>query len=288
MTAAWFVAAGAVCISFAAPLVTAVDVGASASAFYRMLFGSAILFGWVLIRAEDRANWRRGWLASLIAGVVFAADLWLWHRSINWVGPGIATLLANLQVLVLAMVGWLLLRESAGWRLWAGIVAALVGLWLLVGVGWSGLTDDFRSGVWFGLATAVAYASYVLVLRHSQQAAVPLSPVLRLFQVTLCCGVVLFAVTVLEGDSLVIPTVVDGVYLVLLGLLAQVFGWVLISRGLPHLAASLIGLLILLQPALAFVWDLLFFDLNVTALQLFGFGLALAGIYAGSVANRQR
>ena len=281
-------AAGAVCISFAAPLVTATNVGASASAFYRMLFGSLILLGWVLFRSEDRANLSRGWRASMIAGAVFAADLWLWHRSIEWVGPGIATLLANLQVLVLALVGWLLLRESAGWRLWLGIAAALVGLWLLVGVGWSGFSDDFQSGVWLGLATAIAYASYVLVLRHSQQATAPLSPVLRLFQVTLCCGLILFAVTLLEGGSLLIPTVTDWIYLILLGLLAQVFGWVLISRGLPHLAASLIGLLILLQPALAFVWDLLFFNLNVTGLQLFGFGLALVGIYAGSVASRQK
>lgn len=281
-----FVAGGAVFISFAAPLVRLAEVSASASAFYRMLFGAAMLLIWTLARSSDRARFWRGWGVSFLVGAFFALDLWLWHRSIHWVGPGIATLLANLQVLVLALAGVILFGERSSWRLFAGIAAALAGLWLLVGVGWETFSPRYRMGIWFGMATALAYAAYILTLRAGQQMQQSISPVQRLFQVSLSCALILLLVNLLEANSLVIPDLPSFGYLLLLALFPQVLGWVAISRGLPLLAASVVGLLLLLQPALAFFWDWLFFHLHVSPLQTVGFLLALVGIYLGSVAAR--
>jgi drug/metabolite transporter (DMT)-like permease len=43
---------------------------------------------------------------ALAAGVLFAADLVFWHHAIQDVGAGLATVLANLQVVLVAFGVW--------------------------------------------------------------------------------------------------------------------------------------------------------------------------------------
>jgi len=58
-------------------------------------------------------------------------------------------------------------------------------------------------------------------------------------------------------------------------------GWILISTALPRVQVSVAGLIILLQPSLAFIWDILFFARPTGALEVMGAGLALTAIYLG-------
>ena len=66
------------------------------------------------------------------------------------------------------------------------------------------------------------------------------------------------------------------------GVLCQAVGWILISRGLVKVDASKVGLLLLTQPTLAFIWDMLFFGRPTTALDISGACLALFAIYLGN------
>ncbi len=291
-TAIGQVTLGAVLISFSAPFVGLAEVSASTSAFYRMAFGAAGL--WVLLLVTP--GWRRnfsenisnGWLASLLIAGFFALDLWLWHRSIQWIGPGLATLLANFQVFVMTLAGLILFGERPGWRFMTGLLLALTGLWLLIVQHWPGLDVQQRWGVVFGLLTALAYTGYMLSLRHSQSGDKKLSGVLRLFQVSICTTVLMAILNLLEGHSFVIPDARNLWILIGYGLLCQVLGWLMITQGLPGIAAGLAGLLLLLQPTLSVTWDMLFFDLKLGAWQWFGLLLALAGIYFGSLRGFRR
>ncbi len=271
-------------ISFSAPFVSLAGVAPSVSGFYRVFFGALILLVWLALSGRIRS--REGWPSSAVVAFFFALDLWFWHRSIIYVSPGIATLLANLQVLVMGAIGIWWFRESAGWRFAAGVIVALGGLWLLLGQGWTQLADRYQLGVVFGLLTALVYSGYLLSMRRSQQKE-SLGPVERLFQVSVCCAVMMGIAALVEGESLAIPTLSSAVYLVLIALLCQVLGGVLISRGLPGLAASVAGLLLLLQPSLSMLWDLLFFDLSISAMQTVGVLLTLLGIYLGATIKQQ-
>lgn len=107
----WQLLTGAVMISFSAVFVKLVSVSPATSAFYRMFFGGLILLGIVWWRKE-RVNLKASALAMLcVVAVFFALDLTFWHRSILYVGPGLATLLANFQVFVLAAVGVLVFGD---------------------------------------------------------------------------------------------------------------------------------------------------------------------------------
>ena len=92
---------------------------------------------------------------------------------------------------------------------------------------------------------------------------------------------------IVEAESFTVPDRTTWIALVALGLLPQVLGWLLISQALPHVETSRAGLLLLLQPSLAFVWDVLFFGRETGAIAYVGVTLALIGIYFGMGNKRE-
>ena len=63
--------------------------------------------------------------------------------------------------------------------------------------------------------------------------------------------------------------------------IAQVCGWLVIGRAMPRLSAGVLGLCLLLQPLLAYVWDMLLFGTRLDGLGWIGLALSLAGIFLG-------
>lgn len=276
------IAIGAIMISLAGVFVKIVTVDPTAAGFYRMLLGGIALAIIVKLRRESLWFGWKAMLPAFIAAFWFALDLLFWHRSIRFVGPGLATLLANFQVFLLALAGVLLYREHLTWRLLVGIPLAFVGLSLLVAPEWLTLGEDYQMGVILGLITAVCYAAYTLTLRSSRLKSVVASNYANMAVLSLSCAAMLAPITLFMGESLVIPTWTDFGWLLCYGLAAQIFGWQLISHGLPKLNASTVGLVLLLQPVSAFVWDFLWFDRELLPIQFVGAGMALLAIYLGS------
>lgn len=279
---------GAVLISFAGVWVALTAASPTTAAFYRMVFAGIALVLWV--------SWRREWerpdaalvLVLATAAAAFGLDLFFWHQSIRLVGPGLATLVVNFQVFVLALAGVVFFGERPGWRLAVAIPAALIGLALIVGPERWSAGGDFRHGVILALLAALSYAGYILALRHSRApgGATRGSALVNMAVLCFFCAVVLGLLCLYEGESLAIPTGTDAGILVVYGLTAQVAGWVLISRALERVPASRVGLVLLLQPTLAFIWDVWFFDRGVSLQEAVGAGIALVAIYLGAVPRR--
>lgn len=274
--------AGVVLISFSAVFVKLVSVPPTTSGFYRCLFGGIVLIVLVRLRGERLAANRPAFLMLIGAAVFFALDLWVWHRSIVYVGPGLATLLGNFQVFILALAGVALYGEKLSWQVVVSVPLALVGLALIVGFEWTELGPEYRLGVVFGLMTAVFYAGYLLTLRRARGTAGAGTPSGDLAVVSLATAALLAIMAPAGGESLAIPSWRDGFLLLTYGVVAQVLGWVLISGSLPRIAASRVGLILLLQPLLAFVWDVLIFQRRITPLEAAGAAIALVAIYLGS------
>ncbi|HEV2109793.1 MAG TPA: DMT family transporter [Gammaproteobacteria bacterium] len=274
---------GAVMISFSAVFVKLVHVPPTVSGFYRVFFGGLILLLVMLVRRESLALKPRAFLVLSLAAFFFALDLFLWHRSILYVGPGVATLLANFQVFVLAAVGVLFLGEKLTLPQWLAIVLAMAGLALLVGADWAHLSPQYKYGVVLSLLAAVSYAGYLLALRSSRSSGTGGSPYAAITVVSLVTAAMLAATMGVEGVSFAIPAWSDGFWLLLYGLVPQVLGWVLISSSMHKVGASQVGLVLLLQPACAFIWDGVFFGRRFTAVEWTGAAITLIAIYLGTL-----
>ena len=276
------VLAGAVLISFSGVYVKLAHVGPGTSAFYRVFLGSVFF---ILIAAFKK---ERLWKSlpyfgmSVVCGFVFAADLFVWHKSIHHIGPGLATILANFQVFLLGLFGVAVLKEKISMGFLLSVPLAMTGLFMIVGLDWGDLGQGYKLGLFFGLLTALCYAAYVLTLRKLQSQDNPLSPTANLTVVSIVTAVFLGIAAWCEGESFAIPDTQTLVALLSYGFFSQVIGWILITRGLPRMKASLAGLLLLLQPSLAFVWDMLFFARPTTPVNIAGAVLAISAIYMGT------
>ena len=274
--------AGTVAISFSAVFVKLSHIGPTAAGFYRMLFGVLFLIGVVLIKRESLWKGRTPFGLAVVAGVFFAGDLIVWHQSIHYIGPGLATILANFQVFLLALIGILVFKEKATWQFVISIPLAITGLFLLVGVDWSTLEAQYKTGVVLALLGAVMYTCYLLVLRRSQQREQRLLPTANLTIISFVTAAILLLVGTGQGESLAIVDAQTAWALVSYGVLCQAIGWIVISWAITKIDTSRLGLLLLVQPTLTFIWDIIFFERPTTSTELFGAVLTLAAIYFGS------
>ncbi len=272
---------GAVLISFTGVWVKVAHVAPNVSAFYRVFFGGAALLLAALYRRELRWFGLRHLLLSLLCGFLLGLDLWLYHYSIEYIGPGLGTILPNFQVFILAAVGVLFLKEPMRWIYLISLPLAFVGLFMIVGVNWSDLQIQYRIGVYYGLAAAICYAGFLLSLRQLQADQMGTSFFYVLMMVSLTTAIFLGAEIVFRQTSFKIPDLQSLLALLALGLLSHTVGWILITNALPKVRASFSGLILLLQPALAFVWDVLFFQRPTTLFNWLGVLIALAAIYLG-------
>ena len=290
MTPLVVLSAGAVCISFAAIFVKLLGMdkmGPTAIAFWRTLFGAAILFTWSALRRDRLTLTAPVTRWSALAGFIFFLDLFFWHRSILYAGAGMATILANTQVFGTAVLSFLIFKERLTFKFFAAAVCAVAGVALLIGLG-SEIEFSVRylKGIAFGLLTGIVYANYIVVVKIAGQSKTKPSFLTLMAWTSLFSALFLGVAGLLEKDRFMPPDLFSVFILFALALVAQALGWWAIASSLPKIAASRSGLALLLQPVLATVWGVFFFHEYLTPLQIVGGLITLVAIYAGSVRNR--
>jgi len=271
---------GAFLISFSGIFVKLAHVSPTASGFYRVGFGAVFLFLGVLIKREFNVVGFKQLMLIAFCGLTFALDLFFWHKSIFYIGPGLATLIGNFQVFLLAAVGIIFLGESAKLRFLVAIPLAITGIFFIVGGNWGNLTVHYKIGIYCGLLTALCYTIFLLTLRKIQEERGQ-SFFLLLMLVSLASAVYLGLKMVYTADSFTIPDSQSLLALLGLGLFSQTVGWILIATAMPKIPASLTGLALLLQPTLSFVWDVLIFDRPTDLTNWLGVVVTLIAIYMG-------
>src|SRR5947209_8664367 len=151
---------GAVAIAFSSILVRLSHASPSTAAIFRCAYALPVLV--LLASAEDRRYGRRAWHDrrwAVASGVLFAADLILWHHAIEDVGAGLATVLANVQVVLVPLAAWAVLGERPRGRLLLAVLVALAGVVLISGVLEHGAYGrDPRRGAVFGIGAGIAYS----------------------------------------------------------------------------------------------------------------------------------
>jgi drug/metabolite transporter (DMT)-like permease len=280
--------AGAATIAFSGILVRLADVPPSTAAFYRCAYAIPAL---AALTVWERRRFgplnRRERTLSILAGLFFAADLVLWHHSIAAVGAGLATVLGNVQVVLVPLAAWLVLEERPHARVLAAVPVVLSGVVLISGVVGAGAYGaDPALGVLFGIATAVMYTCFLLVLRAgNRDLRRPAGP---LFYATAAAAAVTLPVGSLLGELDLRPTWPAHGWLVALALSSQVLGWLLISVALPRVPAALTSVVLTLQPVLSVVLAAALLDESPSIVQSTGIAVVISGILLATVGRRPR
>ena len=239
---------GSAALAFGPWMVRLADVDPAASAFWRLALAVVPLA--VLARlvagSTPRAMQgldRRTAMLTALAGLFFAGDLVLWHLGIVRTTLANASLLSNAASFLLPIWGFVVLRRRPGRRAVLAIMLALAGTLLLVGQS-AGLAPQYVIGDLLCLAAALLYTAYLIVVDRVRGTVAPLP---------------LLAVSSLAGAVALLPLALgatrlwpgDWTPLLVLAIGSQVIGQGLIVFAVGHLSPLVVGLSLLVQPAVA-------------------------------------
>jgi drug/metabolite transporter (DMT)-like permease len=269
---------GAVAIAFSSILVRLSHASPSTAAIFRCAYALPVLG--LLAWLEDRRFGGRSWRERRVAvgaGVFFAADLILWHHAIGDIGAGLATVLANIQVVLVPLTAWVWLSERPGRRVLAALPLACLGVVLISGVlEKSAYGHDAARGALYGLGAGVAYVGFLLLLRQGgSDIRRPSGP---LFDATATATILCVIAGLIIGDADLVPHWPAAGWLITLALTSQVVGWLLITTSLPRLPAALTSLLLTFQPVGSVALAALILGESPSALQLVGVSVVLCGL----------
>ncbi|KQZ66015.1 permease [Sphingopyxis sp. Root1497] len=236
--------AGNIALSIGAMLVRLADTGPTASAFWRMTLAAPVLLFFAWRETGGRLPPRSAILIAAAAGIFFAFDLAAWHIGILQTKVANATLFGNCASLLLVIWGIFLTRTlPRGWQALA-IALAFAGSALLMGQSYE-LSPDYLVGDLLSLLAGVLYTGYVILMQRVRGTIGSWS---ALAIASLVCPPILLATAFALGET-ILPH--NWTPLILLALTSQIVGQGLMIWSLPRFSPLVIGLTLLIQPAIA-------------------------------------
>ena len=272
---------GAITIAFAPILVRLSDVGPSATGFHRFLL--AIPLYWAIAatlprpavaEGSERPGTVRDFVLIAMAGVYLAADVAVWHYSIQMTTIANSTLLANVAPVFVVLGGWLLFRTRVTGTYLIGLAAAMTGVFILSRASLS-LSQDHFIGDLLGILTAVFYAAYQMSVERLRKR---FSTVTIMKYAIPVSALVMLPVALASGEDLLPVTLAGWGFLIALAAGPQVFGQGLIAWALAHLPVAFASVSLLVQPVTAALVAWALFGEHIGLQQGIGAVIVLGGI----------
>lgn len=277
---------GAVTIAFAPILVRLSEVGPSATGFHRFLL--AIPLYWAIAatlprptaadgtatEGSERPTTVKDFVLIAMAGVYLAADVAVWHYSIQMTTVANSTLLANVAPVFVVLGGWLLFRTRVTGTYMIGLAAAMAGVFILSRASLS-LSHDHFIGDLLGVLTAVFYAAYQMSVERLRKR---FSTVTIMKYAIPASALVMLPVALASGEELLPVTLAGWGFLIALAAGPQVFGQGLIAWALAHLPVAFASVSLLVQPVTAALVAWALFGEHIGLQQGIGAVIVLAGI----------
>jgi len=273
---------GIICISFSPIFVKLSIAPAITSGFYRIFFAWVLLAPYCIIKGQLKIE-RRDLLIALIGGVVFGADIAVWNLSLMKISATISTLIANLAPLWVGLLSFLILRKKSGAMFWIGTWVAIFGMVILVGYQHI-LRLQFNLGLILALIASLFYAIYIMITKGILQ---KISTVTFMFYNMLGASVFLFIICGFRHDEMLNFPTATWLYLLGMGLICQLAGWITINYSLNYLDATKVSVSLLSQTVLAGIWAMILLGEKLEFKEIAGSVIVLSGIAITFLKRRQ-
>jgi drug/metabolite transporter (DMT)-like permease len=267
--------AGTAIIAWSGTLARLLDVGPLAGAAWRMGLAVPALAAWT--RFAERRPLRGPDLAPsagllILAGLAFALDVGSFHLSLTGTKVANATFIGNVAPILTVVGGALIFHERPSWRVWLALGLALVGAWIM-----AGMVAPVRVGFGdaFALSAAIAYASYLLLIK---QLRLRLDAAAATLWSAAVSAVVLAAAASLHGEKMIPSSPFGWMIVALLGFVTHATGQGLTSAAMGRAPVGLIALVLLAQPPFSalIAWSVL--GESMTPQQIAGGAIILVAV----------
>jgi drug/metabolite transporter (DMT)-like permease len=264
---------GIICISFSPIFVKLAVAPPITSGFYRIFAAWVVLAPYCIIKGNLKIA-RKDLLIAILGGVVFGADIAIWNMSLIKISATISTLIANLAPVWVGLLSFLILRKRSGVLFWIGTWVAILGMVILVGFQ-NILHLQFNIGLIYALIASLFYATYIMITKGILR---NISTLTFMFYNMLGASVFLLLICLLRGDELLHFSTPTWLYMIGMGLICQLAGWITINYSLNFLPAAKVSVALLSQTVIACFWAMLLLNEKLEFKEIAGSVIVLAGI----------
>jgi len=256
-------------------LVRLADAPGPVTSFYRLLIGVLVMTIPFLREVRKRGPLpRAGVWVAIGGGLFFALDMASWSTGVMLGNATNPTLLANTAPLWVGFGTMLFFRERLSGRFWLGLLVALTGAALVLGV----TSESIRQldmGSLFGLLAGIFYGSYFLFVQRGRET---LSALSFFWIAAASTTVTLLVVVLLLGQPLGGYRAQSWLLFVVMGVFVQAGGYYAITYAQGHLPAALVSPTLLGQPVVTAIVAGIFLGERFTPLHILGGIAVLAGV----------
>lgn len=279
--------ASIVFVSFAAIFVLFCDASPLTIAFYRLLFTTLIILPFVLLRKKTRReliNIPNATLLSMaIIGFILAAHFALWITSLTKTSVASSVILVTAHPILVGPLSYYFLKEKLSKINAIGIALSVAGVTTLVlgNYGLSSFTLDTLEGNILAILGGVAAGLYILGGRKIRKNVSIFSYALVVYAIG---TVTLFILCLLFNAPVYNLSTKDYQILLLMALVAGIFGHTLYNWSLEYIRASVASVFLLGEPIgssiLAYIIPSIHQEPSLYT--ILGGGVILLGIYLTS------
>jgi drug/metabolite transporter (DMT)-like permease len=261
-----------VALAFGPLFVRVADVGPVSAGFWRLALATPVLFVAARAIGERPVQASRGlWGVLAIAGLAFAADLASWHIGIVRTTLANSTLFGNSATFIFPIYGFVAARMWPSRIQALALLLAAVGAALLLGRSAS-LSSKHLAGDLFCMLAGVLYAVYFIFMARARTRLAPV-PALALSSLATIPPLLILALAL--GEQ-----VLPGNWwpLIALAVISQLIGQGCMIYALGHLSPLVVGIALLVQPAVAAALGWIVFDERLATADAIGAILVAAAL----------
>lgn len=263
------------------------EVGPFASAFWRVTAVLPVLWLWAVWEARRRGeplgDAFRADRAIVVAGLLFAGDLLVWHLAILNTTVANATFFAAMTPVWVVLGSGLLIGERVGRGAFVGVLLCVSGAAALLGSSYS-FDRGHLIGDMYGIATSAFFGAYFMAVRVARRNA---GTGRIVFLSSVITAPILLAATLLMEGRLLPASLGGATALLALSYFGHAGGQGFLAYALGHLPAAFSSLVTFLGCLVAAGLAWIFLGEAMSPVQAIGGSLILAGIYVARPARGQ-
>lgn len=261
---------------FAKPLYACGLIPASLL-FYRFALAAVMLLPLLIIkRCPLKVSGREFWALTLGGALMVGSSLCL-YSSFNYMDVGLAMTLLFLYPVIVAVVMCTVYGEKLSHATLCSIALALGGLFFITMPGKNG-GDVFITwtGIFLAIASATAYALYIVAVRKSAMSHVPSE---KLTFYTVLTGAPMFLIFLKGGMMLTLPSELYGYwYLLGVAFFPTIIALAFMAISIDKIGATPTAILGVLEPVTGVLIGLLIYKEKLTLFSLLGIVLIFAAV----------
>jgi DME family drug/metabolite transporter len=251
------------------------DISALALAFWRDITSFAVLLAgiglfrprWLWIQKADLR-----WLAGM--GISLGIFHVFWNLGVLVNGAAVATVQQAAMPAIVAVLAWLIWRESLSWSKIIAILLTFVGTVLVSGLDVLGRANLSLGGLFIGLGIPITYASWTLFGKKVREKHNPITTLTYAFAFG---ALVLLPFQFFTPQPWPVPASAI-LWFACLIFVATITSFSVYTFALGRLPASVASILAMSEIAFVAVYAYLLLDERLTAVQILGAVLVVVGV----------